>query len=168
MPSPGYIANFDSASAMLRATAYSLRGQNFPALGLSPAMKPLAKAVNLLPRGGRDAIFALGGWNEGIPPRRLGRVSAERIARWAVSQYPSRRYPAAMVGSASGAVVSLCAALGVPWLPQTFLVPVTARPAWTPTSPSRPWRRGGSRAGGSWTRTRTSSCTICTTPTRTA
>ncbi len=124
-PSPGYIANFDSATAMLRATARFLRGEDFPALGLSPGMKPLAKAVNLLPRGGRDATFALGGWNEAISPRRLRQVSAERVARWAVSQYPRRRYPATMVGSGSGAVVHLAAALGVPWLPQTFLIPVS-------------------------------------------
>ncbi|HEX2237037.1 MAG TPA: hypothetical protein VHJ19_01455 [Gammaproteobacteria bacterium] len=28
------------------------------------------------------------------------------------------------IGSSNGALVHLCAALGIPWLPQTFLVPV--------------------------------------------
>ena len=40
------------------------------------------------------------------------------------SAYPQRRYPAVAIGSSSGALVHLCAALGIPWLPQTFLVPV--------------------------------------------
>jgi hypothetical protein len=41
-----------------------------------------------------------------------------------VGAYPKRRYPAVAIGSSSGALVHLCAALGIPWLPQTFLVPV--------------------------------------------
>jgi len=38
--------------------------------------------------------------------------------------YPRRTYPAAVVGSSNGAAVHLWGALGIPWLPQTFLVPV--------------------------------------------
>jgi hypothetical protein len=41
-----------------------------------------------------------------------------------VSHYPRQRYAAAVIGSSNGALVHLCAALGIPWLPQTFLVPV--------------------------------------------
>jgi hypothetical protein len=41
-----------------------------------------------------------------------------------VSEYPRRRYGAALIGSASGAAVHLGAALSAPWLPQTFLIPV--------------------------------------------
>jgi hypothetical protein len=40
------------------------------------------------------------------------------------SLYPEREYPAIVVGSASGALVHLCCALGNPFLPQTFLIPV--------------------------------------------
>lgn len=41
-----------------------------------------------------------------------------------VNEYPQREYPAVAIGSSSGALVHLCAALGIPWLPQTFLIPV--------------------------------------------
>ncbi len=33
---PPYIANFDSASGMLRATAAYLRGEDFPGMGTAP------------------------------------------------------------------------------------------------------------------------------------
>ncbi|HEV8714852.1 MAG TPA: hypothetical protein VGX03_18735 [Candidatus Binatia bacterium] len=49
---------------------------------------------------------------------------AEQVAAWMVSLYPQHKYPAVMVGSSNGAAVHLCAALGIPWLPQTFLIPV--------------------------------------------
>jgi hypothetical protein len=121
---PPYIADFDSATAMLRATAAMLRGEDFPALGLSPAMKPLAKSVNLLPQSARETVYALGGWWEAVPPSRAGEVSAEAVARWMVEEYPERRYPAVAIGSSCGALVHLYAALRIPMLPQTFLVPI--------------------------------------------
>lgn len=41
--------------------------------------------------------------------------------------YPQRRYPAVALGSSSGALVHLCAVLGAPWLPQTFLTLIRQR-----------------------------------------
>jgi hypothetical protein len=123
---PGYIANFDSAAAMLRATARVLAGKDFPALGLPLArpLKGVVPAVNLLPQKARDAVYAVGGVGEALGPRAIGKVRAEHIAQWAVELYPRRRYPAIFLGSSNGALVHLCAALGTPWLPQTVLVPV--------------------------------------------
>jgi hypothetical protein len=47
---PQFIANFDSASAMLRATALYPRGEEFRGVGFLPnAIKPLGGAVNRLP-----------------------------------------------------------------------------------------------------------------------
>ncbi len=126
---PGYIANFDSATAMLRATARYLRGRDFPQLGMMPAsampfMKPVASSVNALPEKVRERLYVHSGWGEAIPPKKLGDVRGEEVARWMVSEYPHRRYPAVAVGSSNGALVHLWAALGIPWLPQTFLIPV--------------------------------------------
>jgi hypothetical protein len=121
---PAYIANFDSASAMLRATAHYLDGRDFPVLGLSTLLKPVGPAVNALPQSMRELVYALGGWLEAIPPRRIGEVRAEELSQWVVSEYPERSYPAVAIGSASGALVHLCTALNMPWLPQTFLIPV--------------------------------------------
>jgi hypothetical protein len=39
-------------------------------------------------------------------------------------EYPQRKYQAICIGSSNGAMVHLCAALGIPWLPQTVLIPV--------------------------------------------
>lgn len=119
-----YIADFDSASAMLRALSRCLRGENFANLGLSPWLRPAVLATSALPSRAREAVYAWSGWAEAIPPDRIGEVDADEIARWVVGAYPERRYPAVAIGSSSGALVHLCAALNIPWLPQTFLVPV--------------------------------------------
>lgn len=120
---PPYIANFDSTAAMLRATARYLRGKDFPALGL-PFMQPAISLANRLPQRSREKLFAVGAASESIPGRFTGMVRGERLSKWAAGLYPERQYPAVAIGSAGGALVHLCAALHMPWLPQTFFVPV--------------------------------------------
>src|SRR5215208_1967688 len=114
---------------MLRATAGFLRGEDFPVLGtvprrLAPVMPAVGAAVNALPGRMRELVYARSGAKEAIPPEKLGDVRAEDVARWTLDAYPKRRYPAAAMGSSNGALVHLWCALGIPWLPQTFLVPV--------------------------------------------
>jgi hypothetical protein len=126
---PASIANFDSATAMLRALAHYLRGEDFANLGIwpksfEPVLQGVGAGVDALPRRLQEQVYIWGGWGEAIRPHRLGSVRAERIADWMMSEYPKRRYPAAMIGSSNGALVHLGAALGIPWLPQTFLIPV--------------------------------------------
>jgi hypothetical protein len=124
-----YLADFDSATAMLRALAAFLHGRDFANLGLTPALRPVAMGPNLLPTPLRQEIYKLGGYFESVRPEQLHRVRDEDIARWVVHQYPARRYPAVLVGSSNGALTHLAAALGAPWLPQTFLIPVRQRGA---------------------------------------
>ncbi|MDP9366774.1 MAG: hypothetical protein M3Q03_00625 [Chloroflexota bacterium] len=119
---PRGVAGFDSASAMVQALGRFLRGQDFPRVGASALATPLAPVINALPRRVREAGFTWSGWREALPPDETGRVRSEEIARWITSAYPRRPYPAVMIGSASGAVINLCAALGIPWLPQTTLL----------------------------------------------
>lgn len=122
---PPYIANFDSGSAMLRATANFLRGEDFPGMGVAPpAIEPIADSINKLPRQVQEILYTLGSAGEAIPANLLGGVNAEAVAEWMVRQYPQRQYPAVAIGSSCGALVHLCAAMGIPWLPQTFLIPV--------------------------------------------
>ncbi len=121
---PSYIANFDSATAFLRATARFLKGKDFPALGQAPVLEAIVPLANRLPRWPREALYAVGGMGEAMGPMSVDSVSAEEIAQWVTGLYPRRRYPAVMVGSSSGALTHLCAALGAPWLPQTTFVPV--------------------------------------------
>jgi hypothetical protein len=121
------LADFDSAPAMVRALGAYLHGRDFPGLGIWPAaLEPPARALNRLPRRLREMVYRVSGWLEAIPASDLGRVRAETLSRWAVDQYPRRRYPAVAIGSSNGAAVHLWAALGIPWLPQTFLIPVRA------------------------------------------
>ncbi|WP_306053137.1 hypothetical protein [Natronococcus wangiae] len=122
---PPGLPNFDSTTVFVRAAASYLRGEAFPRLGMiHPKLIPLAKRVNTLPRDARTTIYTQGGANEGIDPDELGDIDVERFRRWVVDQYPKRGYPAVIVGSSNGAAVHLAALLGVPWLPQTFLLPV--------------------------------------------
>jgi hypothetical protein len=130
MDPDSYIADFDSAAAMLRMLGRFLQGRDFPMLGVIPgwarqAMHLFGAVVNRLPVSLREQVYIWSGWYESIPPDRLRSVSAEAIAEWAVAHYPARRYPAVAVGSSNGALVHLYAAMGIPWLPQTVLVPIT-------------------------------------------
>ena len=129
LPAPDSIADFDSATAVLRGVAASVRGRDLPALGaFSRPVAHLAErvlpAVNALPTGLREEIYRRGSGGEAVDPARLHAVSAEAVARWMVGHYPPRRYPAVVIGSSSGALAHLAAALGAPFLPQTFLLPV--------------------------------------------
>jgi hypothetical protein len=119
-----FVAGFDSSGAMLRALARFLHGQDFPALGNPRVLAPLLVAGNLLPARPRERLYAASGGLTAVPVARLSRPFAEDVAAWMTSLYPRRRYPLALIGSSNGAAVHLAAALGVPWLPQTFMVPV--------------------------------------------
>ncbi|NJP31822.1 hypothetical protein [Micromonospora thermarum] len=129
MKLPREVASFDSASAMVMATARFLRDRATPPLG-TPAgrlLRPLAVAANRLPVGARETIYSLASGAEARPAARLATLDIEDVAASIVGLYPRRRYPAVVVGSSSGALVHLCAALGIAWLPQTLLLPLRQR-----------------------------------------
>jgi hypothetical protein len=124
MSPPGYVAAFDSASAMVLANAAFLRGEPFPALGNPPALKPLARQARILPKKLREKIFIVSGAMETVSHRRLHRLDFEEVAEWMEDEYPPGPYPAIAIGSSSGALTHLYTAMGIPWMPQTLLVPV--------------------------------------------
>lgn len=121
---PPYVAAFDSATAMAMALGRYLRGHDFPGLGQPAYLRPVVAASDHLPRRLRQRAFAVAGAREGVRPADIGSVDADAIAAWLAGLSPRRRYPAVAIGSSCGALVHLYAALGVPWLPQTVLVPV--------------------------------------------
>lgn len=139
MKEPPYLADFDSAMGMLRALSRYLHGRDFPLLGTlprwsGPPMRALGRLVNRLPCRAREQVYIRSGWFEAMSPDDLEHIDEEAIAEWIVSLYPRRRYPAIVIGSANGAATHLWAALGVPWLPQTVLVPI-ARSGIPPDEP---------------------------------
>lgn len=116
-----YLPRFDSASSMLFALGCCLHDHDFP--GLAPGIpRFLFSMLNVLPERARKAVYALTGGMEAIPERKLAQVSAEEISQWVIDQYPDKSYPAVMIGPPNGAAIHLCAALGIPWLTQTFLL----------------------------------------------
>ena len=108
----------------LEALARALHGKPYRGRAESLSSVLLTKGVGKLPGGFREKLYRWAGSFDATPARNLDRVDAEEISRWAVNSYPRRRYPAVMIGSSNGAAMHLCAALGIPWLPQTVLVPV--------------------------------------------
>jgi hypothetical protein len=127
VPTARLVARFDSASGMLEAVAHYLRGEDFAGLAIIRRSKFLVVMVNRLPAGLRQRLYRLGAWREGLPADQLGELRAEALSQWVVDKYPRREYPAMLIGSSNGAAVHLACALGVPWLPQTLLVPVRRR-----------------------------------------
>jgi hypothetical protein len=119
---PFGLAGFDSATAMLEATSRALAGKDYPAIGHSRLLEWPVRATDFVPVALRRQIYAAATGMEAIAHGSIERVDMEEIAKWATSLYQQPTYPAVFIGSASGALVNLAAALAVPWLPQTFLV----------------------------------------------
>jgi hypothetical protein len=121
---PSFVAGFDSASAMTRATAAFLRGEDFPALGNPPPLQPLAARANVLPRALREKLFVAGGDIETVPADEVGQLDLDEVTTWVEDITPEGPFPVIALGSSNGAGVHLHAALGAPFLPQTVFVPV--------------------------------------------
>jgi len=120
---PPPITNFDSSTALLRMLAMYLYGQDYQLFGGSPMGATALTALSaLVPRRVREHIYQLGGRKEAVRPETLAEFDAEEAARAIVELYPKQRYPAIAIGSSNGAAVHLCAALGIPWLPQNLLI----------------------------------------------
>jgi len=77
-----------------------------------------------MPERLRRSLYRTSGVLEAVSPATAAEAPLESVAIWAAARYPKRRYPAAFIGASNGAAVHLAAALGAPWLPQTFLMPV--------------------------------------------
>lgn len=128
---PDYVGEFDSSWGMLRALTNSLSGKDFPGIGSLPGAKPFELLVGRLDQRLGQRVYAWTGWSETVAPEVLSSVRAEDISQAVVDLYPEDPYDALMIGPSNGAAVHLCAALRAPWLPQTFLIPVS-RPSMDP------------------------------------
>ncbi|KAK4112408.1 hypothetical protein N656DRAFT_779271 [Canariomyces notabilis] len=117
------IADFDSASCMLRAIGRHLHFRDFPQLGVPTSMATAMPLVNWLPSTPRQTVYSAVGASEaaGDPST----FDSESVTKQVVAHFPAhRKYPAVAIGSSNGALTNLYAAMGIPWLPQTLLMPV--------------------------------------------
>ena len=118
------MAAFDSASAFLTSLSCALHREDFAYLGQSRLKVPLVYASRVLPVPVRRRAYAKASGREGVSPDRLAGIDLEQVATWVTTKYPARAFPAVLLGSSNGALTHLAAACGIPWLPQTMLVPV--------------------------------------------
>src|SRR5690606_1798691 len=112
----------------------ALRGRSFPHLGRGKMRAFPTRYSMLLPESMRRRAYGVFGGMEGIKADRLGDVDMERAAEWVVGHYDAGPYPGVVIGSSNGSLVHLCAETGMPFLPQTVLVPVH----WDGNDPDRP------------------------------
>lgn len=118
------VASFDSATALHAAGVAALEGHGFANLGQSSFAALATRAGGRLPWPLLSRLYSRIGAAESVRPDQLGEVDLEAVAGWLAGRLPRRRFPAVMIGSSSGAMTHLAAAMQVPWLPGTMLVPV--------------------------------------------
>jgi len=120
---PSSVAAFDSSTVPLQMLASYLHGRDHQLFGGSPARATVLSALShCVPRGVREHVYQLTARKEAVSKEELDAFDAEAAARAIVGLYPARKYPAIAIGSSNGAAVHLCAALGIPWLPQNLLI----------------------------------------------
>lgn len=132
---PGFMAGFDSGTAFVRSLGNYLKGKDFTGIGIAPDSSFFADFVTSLAKDIKEVIYSRSGATEAIKARELTSIDVREFTKWVCNMYPQRKYPAIFIGSANGAVIHLAAALGVPWLPQTFLIPVKRPSSFTVDEP---------------------------------
>ncbi len=113
----------DSAAVCARTAAAALRGEGLNVWRIPAWQRPILSLLALLGRSPTMALLSRAAALTAVDPRRADRVSAEGLARWAVSLYRDLPgpFPAVVLGAPSGAAARLADLLGAPFLPQTFL-----------------------------------------------
>lgn len=121
---PAFISRFDSATDMVGALSSFLKGETFEGVGATPTNEVYAKFINNIPSSWKQKLYTKGGISDAASHKEIDQIDAEELDKWIYNVYPEKKYPAIAIGSSNGAMVHLCAALGIPWLPQTMLIPV--------------------------------------------
>ena len=121
---PDFLATHDSATGMVMALSDFLKDRAFEGLGTVPTSELYAKIINNIPTSWRQKLYAKAGEFSAISLENVNEIDASEIDKWVYDIYPARKYPAIAIGSSNGALIHFCAAMGIPWLPQTLLIPV--------------------------------------------
>jgi hypothetical protein len=154
------IASFDSATVLHAGLAAALHGRAFPHLGNGALAGALIRMAGNLPWPLLRRLYTRIGASESLDARRLGDVDLDAVAQMLAAAYPRGPYPGVLIGSSNGALSHLAAAMQVPRLPTTVLIPVAR--SGDPQRPVDALRFGNARRLPCSKRTRTPCCTTCT------
>ncbi|MBR9998947.1 MAG: hypothetical protein KFF73_08250 [Cyclobacteriaceae bacterium] len=121
---PEFLSRFDSATDLAGALSSFLRDEEYSKMGTLPMGRILSPLVNNFPDKWKKNLYFYGGVYDSASKNQIDEIDAEKITRWIYHIYPARKYPAIAIGSSNGALNHLFAALKIPWLPNTFLVPI--------------------------------------------
>lgn len=119
---PWFTVTFDSSSGLVKALANCLHKKSFPGVGTVPQSELLAKIINALPWKLQRKIYVKGSAKGSVDFKKLGKGKVN--VEWVTGLYPKQKYSSVFISSSNGAAIHLCGAMGSPWLPQTFLIPV--------------------------------------------
>lgn len=121
---PSFLSRFDSATSVAGSLSSFLHGKPFEGVGAIPTNELYATFINSIPSSWQEKLYTYGGVSDSASYKDVHRLNAGEIDKWIYNIFPKKKYPAIAVGSCNGAMVNLCAAMGIPYLPQTFLVPI--------------------------------------------
>ncbi|MGQ9477901.1 MAG: hypothetical protein ACUVRH_05380 [Candidatus Bipolaricaulia bacterium] len=117
---------FDSAARAVREVALALTGRGRGLLEPYPRGAGLALFfLRLLPGALRLRAIEWGIsriLSSRAEPERTKGLNLEALPKWCVTQYPSGKYPAIIVGAPSGGIAHLGGLLGAPFLTASFLL----------------------------------------------
>ncbi len=119
---PDFLSRFDSSTDMVNGLASFHHEQVFKKVSAGGPF--YSWLINALPVNWRKKLYKFGGKHEATSYKNLSEIDTAQISKWIYNVYPEKKYPAIAIGSSNGALSHLYSALRIPWLPQTFLVPV--------------------------------------------
>lgn len=120
---PGFLSRFDSSTDMTLGLSSFHHGEVFKKVATGG--EAYSKIINALPESWRKKLYSYGGMIDATTYKDISAIDAEEISQWVCQLYPDQVYPAIAIGSSNGALSHLYAAMGIPWLGQSFLVPIS-------------------------------------------
>ncbi len=119
---PGFLSRFDSSTDMASGLSSFHKGEIFKKVSIGGSL--YSWMINSIPATWRKKLYTYGGKYDATSYKNISQIDAEQISKWIYHSYPEKRYQAIAIGSSNGALSHLYSALNIPWLPQTFLIPI--------------------------------------------
>jgi hypothetical protein len=125
MPKPieKLIIQFDSSAALLKSLTFYHSNMDSQKGGLVPDVPSwIVPLINKTPRALRQKLYSWSGWIDALQRKDIEQIHPPDIADWVTNLYPLKKYNGVFFGASNGAAIHLAAALGMAWIPQTYLL----------------------------------------------